>query len=331
MARLGIAISGGPNASEIVECVKLAEALGYDSAWLAEGHGGDQFAVLAACATQTSTIQLGTAITSVYVRSIPTIAMAAATVDELSGGRFILGLGSSHKVQVGPEHGMPYGKPLARIRDSVEIIRELLREGVVQYQGETVSIECFDLWFTPRRRELPIYVAAVFPKMMALCGELADGIILTRSTLETGAGVRAHLAEGAKRSGRDPSAIAVTSLLPCAVAETRQAALDAMRPGLALYAGFFPRYNRLIAEHGFADEAAAIAAAWARGDREGAQRLVSDEMIDATGIVGTPGECRERIEAYRDSGVELPIISPFARGADAKASFEAVIRACAPA
>jgi alkanesulfonate monooxygenase SsuD/methylene tetrahydromethanopterin reductase-like flavin-dependent oxidoreductase (luciferase family) len=92
MARLGIAFSGGPNPSEIVECVKLAEALGYESAWVAEGHGGDQFAVLAACAVQTSRIGLGTAITSVFVRTIPTIAMAAATLDHLSEGRFILGV-----------------------------------------------------------------------------------------------------------------------------------------------------------------------------------------------------------------------------------------------
>ena len=101
MSPLGIAISGGPNPSEIIELVSLAESLGYQSAWVAEGHGGDQFSVLSGCAMATSTIQLGTAISSVYVRSIPTIAMAAATVDDLSKGRFILGLGSSHKVQVG--------------------------------------------------------------------------------------------------------------------------------------------------------------------------------------------------------------------------------------
>ena len=330
MARLGIGFSGGPNASEIVECVKLAETLGYSSAWVAEGHGGDQFAVLSACAVQTSTIQLGTAISSVFVRSVPTIAMAAATVDELSGGRFILGLGSSHKVQVEPEHGVAYGKPLTRTRESVEIIRELLREGQVSYQGETVEIENFDLWFTPRRPDMPIYVAAVFPKMTALCGEIADGIILTRSTLETGPKVRSLVAEGAKRAGRDPAQIDITTLLPTVVAESRREALEAMRPGLAFYAGFFPRYNKLIAEHGFAEEAAVIAEAWSRGDREAAMAAVSDAMIDATGVAGTPAECRARIEDYRRSGIDLPIISPFARGPNAKAVFEAAIRACAP-
>src|SRR5438046_6043654 len=121
MERLGIAFSGGAGPAEIVECVKLAEALGYESAWVAEGHGGDQFAVLAACAAQTSRILLGTSITSVFVRTVPTIAMAAATVDHLSSGRFILGLGSSHKVQVEREHGVPYAKPLTRVRERLEL------------------------------------------------------------------------------------------------------------------------------------------------------------------------------------------------------------------
>ncbi len=330
MGRVGIAFSGGPNPLEIVDCVALAESLGYESAWVAEGHGGDQFATLSGCAMRTATIQLGTAITSLYVRSIPTIAMAAASVDDLSEGRFILGIGSSHKVQVEPEHGVPYGKPLTRTRESVEIIRALLRDGAVQYDGDTVRIENFDLWFTPRRADLPIYVAAVFPKMTALCGEVADGIILTRSTLKTGVWVKEKIAEGAKRTGRDPSRIAITSLLPTSVAGTREEALDAMRPGLAFYAGFFPRYNKLIAEHGFPGEAAAISEAWSRNDRKAAIGLVTDAMVDATSVAGTPEECREKIEAYRASGIDLPIISPFARGPGAKATFEAAIRACAP-
>jgi len=322
MPRVGIAFSGGPTPSEIVDCVKLAERLGYESAWVAEGHGGDQFAVLAACATQTSRILLGTSITSVFVRTAPTIAMAAATLDELTGGRFILGVGSSHKVQVEAEHGMAYGKPLTRVRETVEVIRRLLQEGRVSYQGETVRIESFDLWFTRRHSTLPIYASAVSQKMTAVCGEIADGIILTRSTLATAAVVREQLAEGARRAGRDLDQIIVTTLLP--------AALDALRPGLAFYAGFFPRYNRKMAGHGFVEEAAAIAAAWSRGDRDAAERAVTDELIDATSIVGTPEQCRERVEAYRRSGIDVPILSPFARGARAKAKFEALIRACAP-
>lgn len=330
MGPIGIAFSGGPSPAEIADCAVLAEELGYESVWVAEGHGGDQFATLSACAVRTSRVQLGTAITSIYVRSIPTIAMAAASVDDLSGGRFILGIGSSHKVQVVPEHGVPFGKPLTKTRETVEVVRALLRDGAVQYDGETVRIENFDFWFTPHRREMPIYVAAVFPKMTALCGEVADGIILTRSTLKTGAAVRATIAEAAEKAGRDPKDVAITSLLPTSVGETREEAFDAMRPGLAFYCGFFPRYNRLVAEHGFADEAAAIAEAFARDGLDAAIGLVTDAMVDATGVAGTLEECRDKIEAYRASGIDLPIISPFARGPGSKARFEAAIRACAP-
>ena len=146
--------------TDVVDCVKYAEEQGYNSAWFAEGHGGDQFSILTACALATQRIQLGTSISSIFVRSAPTIAMAAACVDHYSQQRFILGLGSSHKVQVEPEHGIPYGQPVQRMRETVEIIRTLLREGAVSYHGEVVTIEQFDLWFQPARPELPIYISA---------------------------------------------------------------------------------------------------------------------------------------------------------------------------
>ncbi len=212
MARIGFALSGGLAPSDIVDCVKLADELGYESAWIAEGHGGDQFAILAACAMVTRRIQLGTSISSVFVRSVPTIAMATATVDDLSKQRCILGLGSSHKVQVEPEHGIPHGKPIQRVRESVEIIRTLLREGVVSYHGETVRIERFDLWFTPTRREMPIYLSALFPRMLQVCGEMAQGVIMTWSTLDDGGRAAENIAIGAQRAGRQPEAITIATL-----------------------------------------------------------------------------------------------------------------------
>jgi probable F420-dependent oxidoreductase len=331
MGSIGVAISGGPNPADAVDLVALAESLGYQSAWIAEGHGGDQFAILAACAMRTSRIRLGTSISSVFVRTAPTIAMAASTVADLSEGRFILGLGSSHKAQVEPEHGMVYSKPLTRTRETVAVVRDLIRDGQVRFQGQTIRIDGFDLWYTPRCRHIPVYLSAVFEKGIALCGEIADGIILTRSTLRTASQVRAHLAEAAHKAGRDASQIEITTLLPTSVAGSHQEALAALRPGIAFYCGFFPRYNRMMAEHGFAAEAAAIAEAWSRRDHAAAERAVTDEMIDATSISGTPEQCRNRLEAYRQSGIDEPIISPFARGPDAKAHFEAAIRACAPA
>src|SRR3954470_18887317 len=121
--RLGVGFSSsGLTPGDIVACVRLAEELGYESAWMTEGHAGDQFAILAACATATTRVTLGTAISSVFVRSAPTIAMAAATVDQLSGGRFVLGLGSSHKVQVEGEHGLPFDQAIPRLRETVTVV-----------------------------------------------------------------------------------------------------------------------------------------------------------------------------------------------------------------
>jgi probable F420-dependent oxidoreductase len=330
-ARTGVAFSSnGLTPGEIVDCVRLAEDLGYESAWMAEGHGGDQFAVLSACAVATKRIRLGTSISSVFVRSAPTIAMAAATVDQLSGGRFVLGLGSSHRVQVEGEHGLPFDRAIPRVRDTVAVVRALLRDGVVSHKGDTISIERFDLWFTPFRREIPIYLAALFPRMLQITGELAQGLILTWPTVETGRRAAENVAAGARRAGRRPEDVEIASLLPCQVAGSAAEARERLKPGVAFYAGFFPRYNRLLAEAGFADAVAAVKAAWDRGDRDGAARLVPDALIDAVALAGTPAECREKIERYRASGIALPIVTPRGGGPDPRARVIEAIRACAP-
>jgi probable F420-dependent oxidoreductase len=331
MSRIGVGFSNtGLTPGEVVECVRLAEDLGYESAWMAEGHAGDQFAILGACATVTKRIRLGTGISSVFVRSAPTIAMAAATVDHLSGGRFMLGLGSSHRVQVEGEHGIAFGQAIPRVRETVAIVRALLRDGVVSHKGKVIRIERFDLWFPPLRNEIPIYLAALFPTMLEIAGELAQGVILTWPTMETGRRVAASVAVGARRVGRRPEDVEITSLLPCQVADDGAEARGRLKPGVAFYAGFFPRYNRLLADAGFADAVAAIKAAWDRGDRDRAARLVPDALIDAVALAGTPAECREKIERYRASGIALPIVTPRGGGPDPKARVVAAIRACAP-
>jgi alkanesulfonate monooxygenase SsuD/methylene tetrahydromethanopterin reductase-like flavin-dependent oxidoreductase (luciferase family) len=330
MARIGVAFSGGLAPADIVECVTLAEALGYESAWVAEGHGGDQFAILGACALATQRIRLGTSISSVFVRSAPTIGMAAATVDQLSNGRFILGLGSSHRVQVEPEHGIAFVQPTARLRETIAIVRALVRDGVVSHRGESITIERFDLWFPPLRPVIPVYVAALFPRLLELAGELADGALLTWPTPRTIARAVEHVAIGARRAGRDAGAVDVASLIPCAVADSVAAAREAMRPAVGLYAGFFPRYNRLLAEAGFEDAVRAIKDAFDRGGREAAAKVVPDALIDAVALAGTPDTCRQRLAAYRHAGLALPIVSPRAAGADARRMAMEAIRAFAP-
>jgi alkanesulfonate monooxygenase SsuD/methylene tetrahydromethanopterin reductase-like flavin-dependent oxidoreductase (luciferase family) len=203
-----------------------------------------------------------------------------------------------------------------------------VRDGSVTHRGRVVTIERFDLWFTPHRREIPIYVAALFPKMLEIAGEMADGVLLTWPTLEAPRRAAEHVARGAARAGRPPGEIA--SLIPCAVARSRGEALDVLRPAVALYAGFFPRYNRLLADSGFADEARAIKQAWDRGERGAIAGLVPDAMVDAVTLAGTPEECRDRLASYRAAGLDLPIISPRPAGANPRASVLDAIRALAP-
>jgi len=328
-ARIGVAFSRGLAPAEVVECARLAESLGYESAWMAEGHAGDQFAILGACAAVTTRLRLGTAISSVFVRTAPTIAMAAATVDHLSGGRMVLGLGTSHREQVEPEHGVPFARPTDRLRDTIAIVRALLRDGAVSHRGRVIDIERFELWFAPLRRVVPIYVAGLFPRMLEICGELADGALLTWATVEAAGRAAEHVARGAVRAGRRPEDVDLASLLPCAVAPTRRAALEVMRPSVAFYAGYFPRYNRLLAEQGFADAVRAIKEAWDRGDRREAERRVPDDLIDAVAVAGTPDDCRERLERYRRAGLRLPLVSPRAVEDPRRSTIEA-LRACAP-
>lgn len=328
--RLGVGLGRGLDPRGIVECVRVAEALGYESAWVAEGHAGDQFAILGACALVTRRIRLGTSISSVFVRSATTIAMAAATVDHLAGGRFTLGLGTSHREQVEPEHGVAFVEPAARLRDVIEIVRALVRDGAVTHRGRVVRIERFDLWFAPDRREIPVYVAALFPPMLELAGEVADGVLLTWPTLDAPRRAAAHVAAGACRAGRRPEGVDLASLVPCAVAADRGEALARMRPSVAFSVGFFPRYGRLLADAGFADAVRAIRAAWQAGQRERAAALVPDALVEAVALVGPPGACRARLDAYRAAGLALPIVTPRVEGPDALAQALAAIRALAP-
>ncbi len=330
MERIGVGFEAGLRPKEIMECVRDAEELGYESAWVTEGHAGDQFSILTACALATDHILLGTAISSIFVRGAPTIAMAAACVDEYSDGRFILGLGSSHKSQVEGEYGVPYDRPIPRLLEYIDIIRGLLRDGRVSHAGPIYAIEDFEMWFRPLRGDVPIYLGAVNPKMLDICGEIAQGVILVQATVEQIRAAAEHVAAGAERVGRDPADVEVALLMPCSISDDREEARDRVRPRLAMYAARFPRYRRVIAEGGFADEAEAVYQAWLAGDTAGAQRLLSDELIDNWTLVGTPQECRDRIQAYRDAGVTLPIVSPVMNGENAKRQAMDVIRSCVP-
>ena len=338
MERIGVAFLGDMAPQDFVECAKLAEELGYESAWMAEGRCGDQFSILTACALNTETIKLGTCITSVFVRSPTTIGMAACTVDHFSNGRFILGVGSDHEAQVGPMHGGVYAKPIQRLREAVEIAREMTANGVVEnYHGGVLDIEFYDLWFEPRRREMPVYVAAVQPKMLRIAGSIGEGVMSTWHTVENARMAREQVDKGAVDSGRSPGDVDLAQMIPCYVTEDGLQARERMRYRAAFKIFMLPRYRQRMAEAGFADEVEIVREIYAGGDIHKAASLVPEGLIDAFALVGTADEAQAKISEFREAGVTLPMLSlrtpPGLKTSreDAKAQFMESIRLCAPA
>ncbi|MFQ5998252.1 MAG: LLM class flavin-dependent oxidoreductase [Candidatus Bathyarchaeia archaeon] len=323
MKRLGIGYYGGMSALDIADCAKYAEKRGFQSAWMAEGHGGDGFSVLTVCALATKKIKLGTSITSIYVRSAPTIAMAAATVDAVSKGRFILGIGASHKVQVEPDHGIKFEKPFERMKETGELFRALLKNGKSSYDGEIFKIKEFDFWFKPFRPKIPLFFSAVFPKMLEYTGEVADGVILVWVTPQTTKRAIEDLARGAKRAGRDLSDIEISCLLPGSISKEPEVAKNASRLQMSFYAKF-PRYRRLWSEAGFEKEADAMKEAALGGESpETIAGLISEKMVDSLTLSGTAEEFKSKIGPYRKAGLTLPIVFPSASGSkDAKSSIQ---------
>ena len=216
------------------------------------------------------------------------------------------------------------------MRECVEIVRELLRKGEVSYQGDVYNIENFDFWFEPLRREIPIYVAAVFPKMLEVCGEISQGALMTWCTLEHAATAAAHVAEGAKRAGRDPSEVEVATLMPCAVGSSGEGAMEGLKTNIARYATKFPRYRKLMENAGFTKELQEVRRAWDAGNEAEAVRLVPDELVDAIALVGSADKARSRLDEYRRAGITQPIISPRVSGENSKEEAMQIIRACAP-
>lgn len=330
MERIGVEFVAGLQPNEIVDCVAYAEELGYESAWMAEGHGGDQFSILTACALQTQRILLGAGISVVFVRSAPTIAMAAASVDQFSDGRFILGLASGHREMVEGEHGVRYHRPIQHIREYVDIIRGLLRDGVIQHDGELIKIENFDFWFKHTNPRIPIFLGAVNPRMLEVCGEIADGVMLTHITLDKVREAVKHIATGAKRAGRRPEDIDVSAMWGCFVAADRNEARERYRDYLALYPIRLARYRKLMADAGFPGEVEAISRANEEGNMPLARSLVPDELIDQIGLVGTPEDVAKKLQEHREAGVNLPIIAPLVEGPKASDEMKYIIQACAP-
>lgn len=293
-----------------VKAAQLADDLGYDSFWLPEAWGYEIFQLLTEIALKTKRIKLGTGIVNVFSRSPGLLAMSAATLDEISEGRFILGIGTSGKRVIEGFHGRAFDKPLTQLRDVIRVVRALLAGERLSGSGaELNKYMPFMLAMKPTRRRVPIYVAALKQKSIQSIGELADGWIPTFwPYAEMGKG-REWIAEGARQAGRDPSEITsapFSLVLPLGSAATQQA-----KALIAFYvAGMGDYYSELLTDFGFGDECKRITELYdSRSTRAQAQDAVSPRMIEALTISGDPRHCVEELRRRREFGIDLPILN----------------------
>lgn len=314
----------GLTPADQLELTQTAERLGYDSVWTAEAYGSDAATVLAWLAAGTSTIKLGAGIFQIPGRSAAMTAMTAATIDNLSGGRMLLGLGTSGPQVSEGWHGVRFARQLQRTRDYVAVVRMALAHERVELHGETLELPLPDgpgkalkLNIRPVQKRIPIYLAALGPKNVALAGEIADGWLPVFFSPQHTAELHAPLAEGAARAGRTLDGFSICPTVNVLISDDLEAARDAMRPMLALYVGGMGSreqnfYNRLVAGYGFEREAREIQDHYLAGRRSEAMAALPDELIDAVSIVGPRAAAKQRIRAFRDAGIDTLIVSGMA-------------------
>jgi len=305
-----------------LDIAQTAESLGYDSIWTAEAYGSDAATVLAWLAAGTSRIKLGSGIFQIPARSAAMTAMTAATIDNLSGGRMMLGLGTSGPQVSEGFHGVRFGKQLQRTREYVAVVRLALARQKIEFHGETLELPLPDgpgkvlkLTIRPVQEKIPIFLAVLGPKNVALAGEIADGWLPVFFSPEHTRTLRGPLEEGAARVGRSLDGFRVCPSVNVMISDDRESARNAMRPILALYVGGMGSreqnfYNRLVSSYGFEDEARKVQELYLAGQKTEAMLALPDELIDLVSIVGPPARAKDRIRAFRDAGVDTLIVWP---------------------
>ena len=296
MGRLAALINAGRALEESVSRAKEAERLGYESVWVTQlPDARDAALVLAAYAAATQWVRLGTGVLPIYTRHPTAMAQMAATLDELSGGRFILGVGVSHKVTVESMWGLRLEHPVEAMREYVSIVRSSLSDGYASVDGAHFTA----LWSysAPRRAELPVMISALSPRMLELAGEVADGVVLWMcSAGYVRDAVVPHVTAGRKKAGKSMEGFEIVAAVPACLTSDRAAALDVFRQTVERYSNL-PFYRKVMDASGFAEDLAA--------------GKITDAMLDDLAGIGDAGKVRDIVGAYREAGTTLPVVSPF--------------------
>jgi 5,10-methylenetetrahydromethanopterin reductase len=314
--RLGFSLGSLLSLDEIMECSKILSQHNPDSIWVPETWGMECCSTMSALSQIAKKPKIGSSIMNIYSRTPALISMAAATLDMISNGRFILGLGTSSQVIIDEWHGLEFDRPLDRMKEYVEIIRLAISGNKVNYTGKFFQLSNFTLLIKPPRNRIPIYLAAINQKMVELTWNIADGVIFYLRPLSELQHVISKMQQRKK--------IDVACQLITCVSEDKDEAIDRAKKTIAFYVSVGKIYRGFLARNGFENETRAIFEEYKKSGLKNNHVEVSDHMVDALSVCGTPPEVVKKIKRFVNVGVDLPILQ-FNPTGDVTKSFKLLI------
>ncbi len=298
--RLAYSLGSLLSVDQILDCASHLSKYHPDTIWIPETWGMENFSMLSMVSQKVNSPKIGSSIINIYSRSPSLIAMGAATVDTISNGRLVLGLGTSSMPIVEDFHGMKFEKPVSRMREYVEIIRLLLSGKQVNYAGNFFKMKNFSLLIKPLRNSIPIYLAAVNQKMVELTWDIADGVIFYLRPISE--------LKNTIEKMQNKKKIDVSCQLITCVSKDSQKAIDRAKNTLAFYISVGKIYRNFLAKNGFQNETEEIFQEFEKSGLEHVDEFVSDSMIKSLTICGNPQECLTKLKKFKDTGLDLPIL-----------------------
>jgi len=298
--RLAYSLGSLLSVNQILECSSILSKYSPDTIWIPETWGMENFSMLSMVSQKIPNAKIGSSIINIYSRSPSLIAMGAATVDIISNGRLILGLGTSSMPIVEDFHGYKFEKPVLRMKEYVDIVKQVLSGNIVNYNGNFFKLKGFSLLIKPLRQNIPIYLAAVNEKMVELTWEIADGVIFYLRPFN-------ELKETISKM-QQKKQIDVTCQIITAISNDSEKAIKQAKITLAFYISVGKIYREFLSKNGFVNETANIYDEFKKSGFKSNQELVTDKMLDELTIYGTPDDCRKKLEKFKETGITLPII-----------------------
>jgi alkanesulfonate monooxygenase SsuD/methylene tetrahydromethanopterin reductase-like flavin-dependent oxidoreductase (luciferase family) len=298
--RIACSLGSLLSVEEVLQCTEIASKTGIDSIWIPETWGMENFSMLGAVANNTKTQKIGSSIINIYSRSPSTIAMGSATIDTLSNGRLILGLGTSSVPIVEDFHGQKFENPVQRMREYVEIIRLSLMKKQINYSGKIFDLKNFTLLIEPKRKSIPIYLAAINEKMVNLCWEIGDGVIFYLRPID-------EMKETISKMQSQKNIDVACQIITC-ISNDSEEAIQRAKKTVAFYISVGKIYRDFLSNNGFKNEASNIFEEFKKSGFKTNHELVTDSMLNSLCISGSPEEAKIQLEKFRNAGIDLPII-----------------------